>query len=66
MKENKQIQVFQRIKKKKNPPEPEHVTVKMLKIKDKEKILKAARVKHTYKGRISAKFPSETMQTRKW
>ena len=49
---------------------PRHVIIKMLNIKDKERILKAAREKqrHTYKGdpiRLSADFSKETFQARR-
>ena len=47
-----------------------HILIKMTKIKDKEKILKAAREKKqvTYKGtpiRLSADFSAETLQARR-
>ena len=47
-----------------------HIIIKMPKVKDKEKILKAAREKLTvtYKGvpiRLSADFSKETLQERK-
>ena len=51
---------------------PRHTTIKMPKIKDKERILKAAREKKivTYRGvptRLSADFSKETLQaTRDW
>ena len=46
-----------------------HIEIKMPKVKDKEKILKAAREKQsiTYKGvpiRVSADFSKETLQAR--
>ena len=49
---------------------PRHITVKMPKVKDKERILKAAREKQrvTYKGvtmRLSADFSKETLQARR-
>ena len=49
---------------------PRHIVIKMTKIKDKDKILKATRVKAqiTYKGtpiRLSANFSTETLQTRR-
>ena len=49
---------------------PRHIIITLLKIKDKERILKAAREKKrvTYKGvpiRLSADFSKETLQTRK-
>ena len=47
-----------------------HILIKMTKIKDKEKILKAAREKKqmTYRGtliRLSADFSAETLQARR-
>ena len=51
---------------------PRHIITKMPKVKDKERILKAAREKQrlTYKGipiRLSADFSKETLQaTRDW
>ena len=49
---------------------PIHIIIKSPKIKDKERILKAAREKETvtYKGvpiRLSADFPKETLQARR-
>ena len=49
---------------------PRHTIITLAKIKDKEKILKAARVKETvtYKGvptRLSADFSQETLQARR-
>ena len=46
---------------------PRHITVKMVKFKDKERILKAAREKQkvTYKGapvRLATDFSMETLQ----
>ena len=51
-------------------PTPQHIIIKMAKVKDKERILKAAREKQrvTYKGvpiRLSADFSKETMQARR-
>ena len=51
-------------------PTPRHNIIKMLKINDKEKILKAAREKKlvTYRGvpiRLSADFSKETLQVRR-
>ena len=51
-------------------PTPRHVIIKMPKVKDKERILKAAREKDTvtYKGvpiRLSADFSKETLQARR-
>ena len=79
MKENfpnlaKQIhfQEAQRVPKKLHPRRntPRHIIVTLPKIKDKERILKAARGKETvtYKGvpiRVSADFPKETLQARR-
>ena len=49
---------------------PRHIKIKLPKIKDKERILKAAREKETvtYKGvpiRLSAYFSKETLQSRR-
>ena len=49
---------------------PRHIVIKLAKIKDKEKLLKAAREKRqiTYKGtpiRLKADFSAETLQTRR-
>ena len=49
---------------------PKHTIIKLPKIKDKERILKAAREKETvtYKGvpiRLSADFSKETLQVRR-
>ena len=49
---------------------PRHIIIKLPKIKDKERILKAAREKETvtYKGvsiRFSADFSKETLQARR-
>ena len=49
---------------------PRHIIIKLPKIKDKEKLLKAAREKETvtYKGvpiRLSADFLKETLQARR-
>ena len=49
---------------------PRHIIIKLPKVKDKEKILKAARGKErvTYKGvpiRLSADFSKETLQARR-
>ena len=50
---------------------PRNIIIRIPKIKDKERILKAARKKErvTYKGvsiRLSADFSKETLQTRGW
>ena len=52
-----------------NRPTPRHIVIKMAKVKDKERILKAAREKQSvnYKGthiRVSADFSTETLQAR--
>ena len=67
-----QIQEGQRIPYKINPRRntPRHILIKLTKIKDKEKILKAAREKKqiTYKGtpiRLSADFSTEILQARR-
>ena len=49
---------------------PRHIVIKLTKIKDKDKILKATRVKQqiAYKGtpiRLSADFSTETVQARR-
>ena len=51
-------------------PTPRHIMIKMPKVKDKERILKAAREKQlvTYRRvpiRLSADFSKETLQTRR-
>ena len=51
-------------------PTPRHIIIKMPKVKDKERILKAARVKQliTYRGvsiRLSADFSKKTLQARR-
>ena len=64
-----QIQEAQRVPYKINPRRntPRHISIKLTKIKDKEKILKAAREKKqigAYKGtpiRLSADFSAETL-----
>ena len=64
-----EVQEAQRVPKKLDPRRntPRHTITKLLKIKDKERILKAARGKETvsYKGmpiRLSADFSKETLQ----
>ena len=52
-------------------PTPRHIIIRMPKVKDKEKVLKAAREKQTvtYKGvpiRLSADFSKEILQSRKY
>ena len=66
-----QIQEAQRVPKKLDPKRttPRHIIIKMPKIKDKQRILKAAREKQivTFKGvpkRLSADFSKETLQAR--
>uniref|UniRef100_A0A8D1LWD6 L1 transposable element RRM domain-containing protein n=1 Tax=Sus scrofa TaxID=9823 RepID=A0A8D1LWD6_PIG len=66
------IHEAQRAQKKLNPNRltPRHIIIKMAKVSDKERILKAAREKQnvTYKGtpiRISADFSTETLQARR-
>ena len=69
-----QIQEAQQVPYKINPRRntPRHILIKLTKIKDKEKILKAARGKKqvTYKEtpiRLSANFSAETLKARrKW
>ena len=67
-----QVQEAQRVSKKLDPRRntPKHIIIKLPKIKDKERILRAARRKETvsYKGvpiRLSADFLKETLQTRR-
>ena len=67
-----QIQEVQQVPYKINPRRntPRHILIQQIKIKDKEKILKAAREKKqiTYKGipiRLSADFSAETLQARR-
>ena len=67
-----QIQEAQRVPYKINPKRntQRHILIKLTKIKDKEKILKAAREKTqiTYKGtpiRLSAGFSAKTLQARR-
>ena len=67
-----QVQEAQRVPNKivAKRPMPRHIIIEMLKVKDKEKTLKAAREKQlaTYRGvpiRLSADFSKETLQARK-
>ena len=67
-----QVQEAQRVPNKLGPKRttPRHILIKMSKVKDKERILKAAREKQrvTYKEvpiRLSADFSKETLQARK-
>nr|KAF6501048.1 hypothetical protein HJG59_008036 [Molossus molossus] len=69
---NIQVQEAQRVPNKMNPkrPTPRHIIIKMQKVQDKERILKAARERQlvTYKGvpiRLSANFSKETLQARR-
>ena len=70
-KKDMQVQEAHKVPFKMNPkrPTPRHITIKMAKFKEKEKILKAAREKQivTYKGapiRLSAGFSTETLQAK--
>ena len=67
-----QVQEAHRVSKKLDPRRntPRYIIIKLLKIYDKERILKAAREKETitYKGvlrRLSADFSKETFQARR-
>ena len=67
-----QVQEAQRVPKKLDPRRntPRHIIIKLPKIKDKERILTAARGKETvtYKGvpiMLSADFSKETLQARR-
>ena len=67
-----EVQEAQRVPKKLYPRKhtPRHITITLPKIKDKERILKAAREKETvtHNGvpiRLSADFSKETLQTRR-
>ena len=67
-----QIQETQRVPSKRNPKRPtaRHITIKMAKFQDKQRILKAAREKQevTYKGapiRLATDFSMETLQARR-
>ena len=67
-----QIQAAQQVPYKINPRRntPRHILIKLIKIKDKEKVLKAAREKKqiAHKGtpiRLSADFSAETLQARR-
>ena len=67
-----QVQEAQRVENKLDSKRttPRHIIIKMPKVKDKERILKAAREKKrvTYKGvpiRLSADFSKETLQARR-
>ena len=67
-----EVQEAQRVPKKLDPRKhtPRHIIITLPKIKDKERILKAAREKEavTYKGvpmRLSSDFSKETLQARR-
>ena len=67
-----EVQEAQRVPKKLDPRKhtPRHIIITLAKIKEKERILKAAREKGTvtYKGvpvRLSAGFSKETLQARR-
>ena len=67
-----QVQEAQRVPYRINPRRntPRHIVIKVAIIKDKEKLLKAAREKQqiTYKGtpiRLTADFSAETVQARR-
>ena len=67
-----EVQEAQRLPKKSDPRRntPRHIIITLAKIKDKERILKAAREKDTvtYKGvpiGLSADFSKETLQARR-
>ena len=67
-----QVQKVQRVPYRINPRRntPRRIVIKLAKIKDKEKLLKAAREKRqiTYKGtpkRLTADFSAETLQARR-
>ena len=67
-----QVQEAQRIPNKMDSkrPTPRHIIIKMLKVKDNERILRAAKEKQlvTYRGvpiRLSADFSKETSQARR-
>ena len=67
-----QVKEVQRVPKMLDPRRntPRHIIITLLKIKDKDRILKAARKKEavTYKGipiRLSADFSKETLQARR-
>ena len=69
-----QVQEAQKVPNKmdKKSPTKRHIIIKMLKVKDEERLLKVAREKQlvNYKGapmRLSAEFSKETLQaTRDW
>ena len=68
----REVQEAQRVPKKLDPRKhtPRHIIITLPKMKDKDRILKAAREKEavTYKGvpiSLSADFSKETLQTRR-
>ena len=68
--DSQEVQEAQRVPKRLDPRKhtPRHIIVILPKIKDKERILKAAREKEIYKGvstRLSADFSKETLQARR-
>ena len=70
--DSQEVQEAQRVPKKLDPRRdtPRHIIITLPKIKDKERILKAAGEKETvtYKGvlmRLSADFSKETLQARR-
>ena len=67
-----EVQEAQRVPKKLDPKRntPRHIIIKLPKIRDKEKLLRAAREKETvsYKGvpiRLATDFSTETLQARR-
>ena len=67
------VQEAQRVQKKLDPRKhtPRHIRIELPKIKDKERVLKAAREKErvSYKKvpiRLSADYSKETLQARSW
>ena len=67
-----EVQEAQRVPKKLDPKRntPRHIIIKLCKIEDKERLIKAARGKErvTYKGvpiRLPADFSKETLQARR-
>ena len=64
-----QVQEAQRVPKKMNPKRPTstHIIIKMQKLKDKDRIFKAAREKQLWgiPVRLSADFSKETLQARR-
>ena len=70
--DSQEVQEAQRVPKKLDPKgnTPRHITIKLPKIKEKERILQAATEKETvtYKGvpiRLTADFSKETLQARR-